>query len=112
MYLLLIDSQNTAIVYAGFTVEGIFKSTDAGNSWSTFNVGLRHLEVYILAMDPQNSAKIYAGTGGGGVYELMSRSSWDIDADGKSDITVWRQHTGVWYSLPSNPPGTYTAQQW
>jgi hypothetical protein len=36
----------------------------------------------------------------------------DTDADGKSDITVWRLNTGVWYTLPSNSPRTYTATQW
>jgi hypothetical protein len=36
----------------------------------------------------------------------------DVDADGKSDITVWRPSSGVWYSLLSNTPGTYIATQW
>jgi hypothetical protein len=37
---------------------------------------------------------------------------WDIDADHKQDISVWRPDTGVWYILPSNAPGTYNAAQW
>jgi hypothetical protein len=37
---------------------------------------------------------------------------WDTDADGKTDITIWRPSTGVWYMLPSNSPGSYIDTPW
>jgi hypothetical protein len=42
----------------------------------------------------------------------IPRPSWDSDADGKNDIAVWRPDSGIWYTLPSNSPGTYTGIQW
>jgi hypothetical protein len=36
----------------------------------------------------------------------------DYDGDGTSDIAVWRQRTGIWYTLPSASPGSYTALEW
>jgi hypothetical protein len=36
----------------------------------------------------------------------------DYDGDGKADIGVWREDPGVWFILPSNSPGSYTATPW
>jgi hypothetical protein len=36
----------------------------------------------------------------------------DIDADGVSDIAVYRPAGGIWFSLPSLAPGTYRATPW
>jgi hypothetical protein len=43
-------------------------------------------------------------------FAVTSRLLWD--ADGKSDIAVWRPDSGIWYILTSGTPGTYTARQW
>lgn len=44
--------------------------------------------IFALAIDPQNTATVFAGSMGNGVFKLISRQSWDTDADGKSDLTV------------------------
>jgi hypothetical protein len=38
--------------------------------------------------------------------------SWDIDADHKQDISVWRPNSGIWYNTLSSAPGSFTATQW
>jgi hypothetical protein len=43
---------------------------------------------------------------------LPTGGKTDFDADGKTDITVWRPGNGMWYVIPSNSPGTYTLRQW
>lgn len=48
------------IVYAG-TVEGVFKSTDAGGRWSHVGHGLPNGTVRTLAVHPRNPAVVYAG---------------------------------------------------
>jgi len=39
-------------------------------------------------------------------------TSWDTDADGKGDVAVWRPDGGVWYTLLSGSPGSFTGAQW
>ena len=65
---LAIDPQTPTTLYAG-TWDGVFKSTDGAATWSEFNAGLTHTDVYALAIDPQTPTTLYAGTWGGGVFK-------------------------------------------
>ena len=57
---LAVDPQNTSVVYAG-TNQGIFKSTDGGNTWSGPNFNSpKGPWITALSIDPQNSKTIYA----------------------------------------------------
>ena len=53
--------------------EGVFKSTDGGESWTAMNVGLgkdpEDTDVSALAIDPQTPATVYAGTYYHGVFK-------------------------------------------
>ena len=60
----------------------------------------------------QSPATVYIGTLGGGVFELIYHQSWDIDADGKSGIAVWRPDSGIWYVVPSKSLTSYTSTKW
>jgi photosystem II stability/assembly factor-like uncharacterized protein len=62
---LAIDPKNTQVIYAGTNGDGIFKSTDGGNSWNKINTGLTDTHIRSLAIDPTNTQIIYAGTGSG-----------------------------------------------
>ena len=64
---LLIDPLNPTTIYAGTIQDGVFKSTDGGDSW--MNIGLVNLAIYNLAIDPLNFTAIYAGTNDG-VFKL------------------------------------------
>jgi hypothetical protein len=43
---------------------------------------------------------------------LHFRVFGDFDADGRSDITVWRPGSGVWYGLNSSVRGSFFDTQW
>ncbi len=36
----------------------------------------------------------------------------DVDGDRNSDVSAWRPSTGIWYTRPSDSPGSYTAKKW
>lgn len=62
---IVINPNDPNIVYAAGVSGGIWKSTDAGNSWNVLDDLLLNLSVSTLALDPTNPDVIYAGTGEG-----------------------------------------------
>ena len=60
-----IHPTNTSILYAGGVAGGVWKSTNAGVSWSNLNDFLSNMAVTTIALDPNNANVIYAGTGEG-----------------------------------------------
>lgn len=69
------DPKTPGVLYVGTIRDGIFKSTDDGNSWSQVNEGLRRGDrcVTALAIDPKTPSTIYAAVGygdiGGNLYK-------------------------------------------
>ncbi|MFN8289284.1 MAG: hypothetical protein U0U70_03385 [Chitinophagaceae bacterium] len=60
---LAIDPANSSRLWAGSASGGIWKSTDAGNTWAPVVTNLPVLGVSSIIVDPSNSNVIYAGTG-------------------------------------------------
>jgi photosystem II stability/assembly factor-like uncharacterized protein len=60
-----VDPSNSNIIYVGSVSGGVWKSTNAGSSWSPTNDFADNLAITSLAIDPTNSNVIYAGTGEG-----------------------------------------------
>lgn len=58
-----IDPNNSNNLWAGSASGGIWKSTNAGNTWTHVETGLPVLGVSTILVDPANSNTIYAGTG-------------------------------------------------
>lgn len=93
---LVIDPQDPATIYAVSGASGIFKSADAGASWSPANSGLPiddggNYGVTSLAMDPQDPGTLYAGVGraGGGVFMTTNAgASWTFVSPGLPDGAV------------------------
>src|SRR5204862_3823027 len=63
---LAIDPASPATLYAGTSGGGVFKSTNAGESWTASNTGLTSHFVAALAIDPPAPTTPYATTTGGG----------------------------------------------
>ena len=76
----IVDPRNSDIIYVatvdyyrlvtnrGFVGDhGIYKSTDGGASWQSFNEALEHTGIFALELDKEKSI-LYAGTRGGGIY--------------------------------------------
>ena len=53
----------------GRTGGGVFKSTDAGGSWTAMNTGLTYHFVGALAINPSTPTTLYAGTADG-VFDI------------------------------------------
>ena len=74
---LVIDPTTPTTLYAGIYIPGIYaslevyKSTNGGGSWSTFNAGLANTAAGRLVIDPKMPSKLYAGTDGGGVFSIV-----------------------------------------
>lgn len=59
------------VVFAGVFNEGVFKSTDWGNSWTPVNNGLEDLVVESIGISPNylTDETIFAATKGGGIFK-------------------------------------------
>jgi len=121
-----VDPLSPSTIYA--ISGGIFKSTDAGTSWSTINSGPPNVEVNALAIDPLNSSTLYAA--GNGVFKstdggtswsssgLMSRT-FALAIDPKDTSTLYAGTTvdlfkstdagANWRSLLSSSPANIHA---
>jgi len=69
--------------YAATNGGGVFKTTDAGVSWTPFNTGLTNLVILSLALDHANNL-LYAGTSGNGIQRTATATAgWsDYNAAG------------------------------
>ncbi|MGI8919430.1 MAG: Calx-beta domain-containing protein [Pyrinomonadaceae bacterium] len=76
-YPLAFDLHNPNTIYAWrYGLDGVFKSTNSGATWSSANTGLENNYVSALAIDPGNSAIIYAGTDAGLFKSTNGGETW------------------------------------
>jgi len=88
---LVIDPNGTTM-YAGGAAGGVWKSTNAGASWTPTTDLIANLAVSSLAMDPTNPSILYAGTGEG---------YFQLDAVRGNGIFKTTNAAGTWTQLPS-----------
>lgn len=60
---LAVDPDNEDIIYAGFSLGGVFKTVDSGNSWTPIFDEQAFSAIGDIAIDPNDSETIYVGTG-------------------------------------------------
>jgi photosystem II stability/assembly factor-like uncharacterized protein len=86
IYDLLIDPVDTSIIYAA-TANGVYKSTNGGNSFSKISGSLGFTKN--LVMDPYDNSTIYAAAYGQGVWGTYDAgSTWESINDGLEELLV------------------------
>jgi len=73
---ILINPQDTNIMYAAGVSGGVWKSTNAGQSWTPISDSIANITISTMVFEPGNPNVIYVGTGEG-VYG----SEFDTQAD-------------------------------
>lgn len=90
---------NPNIMVVGTEDDGVFKSSDRGETWRQVDTGLDHLTVYALAFDPKHDKIMYAGGYGGGVYKTTDGGeSWQNSSVGFDILDI--------HSLAVDPTNT------
>src|SRR5207245_1733597 len=86
---LVLHSSEPAVLDAGTSLGGVFKSTDGGRSWTVMNTGLTNQDVLCLAVDPSDPQTLFVGTNEGGVCKSTSGGqSWTAFNAGLSNTVV------------------------
>lgn len=103
-----VNPSNTSIIYAGTDGGGIWKTTDAGASWSPLLdfVNSSWQAVYHIAIAPSNTSVVYAGLKSGGVIKSTnSGSTWAATGSGPTSIKrirVYPTNSNIVFATGSN----------
>lgn len=78
VYCIEIDKNNSKNIYAG-TANGLFRTDNGGDTWSSINNGLPADVYKYIAIDPQHSEVIYVGFSNNGIYKSTNNGlSWTL----------------------------------
>ncbi len=97
---LCIDPNNQDILYGGWN--GVYKTTNGGNTWTKISVGAINDDLDVLAIAPSNTNFIYASVGNTLYRTSNGGSSWtSVNAGGYvSDIYVSESNAQkIWIAL-------------
>ena len=90
IHALALDPTTPTTLYAGTAYDGVFKSTDGGESWSPASTGLTSTYVQALALDPTTPGTLYAGTAYEGVFKSTDGGgSWSAASTGLTNPYVF-----------------------
>ncbi len=95
---ILIDPFQPDVMYAAGVSGGVWKSTNAGDSWRPIGDALANIAVNSLVMHPTDRNVIYAGTGEGYFREEERGTALPLQGDG---IFVTRDGGETWTQLAS-----------
>ncbi|MBI4390371.1 MAG: hypothetical protein HY575_00660, partial [candidate division NC10 bacterium] len=70
------DPADPAILYAGVFGQGVFKTTDGGETWTAASEGLPDLSVRALLADAARAGRVFAGTDAGIAVSTDGGRSW------------------------------------
>ena len=101
-----VDPVTTKILYTATPIAGVFKSEDAGESWSEINTGLPPGSTALaLAIDPGTPTTVYVGIQGAGVFKSLDGGAhWSAVNTGLTNIAIqpWRS---ILRALRRSTPG-------
>jgi len=101
----VVDPSNTSTYYAGAPAGGIWKSTDAGQTWSPLSDNLPQIGVSGIAIDPNNANIIYITTGDddfGNTYFVGVKKSIDGGQTWNNTGTINANSANEIYIDPTN----------
>lgn len=115
-----VDPGNASILYAGSVSGGVFKSTNAGSSWSPTDDFAANLAISTIVVDPTNSNIVYAGTGegffnidavrGAGVLKSTNGgSSWTLQTSFSGGVGGYPYYINSLYIRPDNAQELFAA---
>jgi len=88
---LAIDPRDSNIAYAtfgGFSANNVWRTTDAGATWTSISVGLPSAPARTLVIHPQASSWIYLGTEVGIFASENAGATWNVPHDGPANVAV------------------------
>jgi len=71
-----VDPSNPSILYAGAQIAGLWKSTNAGQSWSPVNTGYTGDIANFLSVDPTLHSVLYVGSNAGVFQSVNAGVTW------------------------------------
>ncbi len=102
VWALAVDPADADVVYAG-TRNGVFKSTDAGATWTVASKGLGPAGVWVMSFAITSEA-VYAGTYSSGVYKSTDGGgSWFPASAGLPSALVLTPNVGALVADPRSP---------
>jgi photosystem II stability/assembly factor-like uncharacterized protein len=104
VWALAVDPGDTDVVYAG-TVNGVFKSTDAGATWTAASKGLGPAGAWVrsLAVTGGAGGAVYAGTHADGVFKSTDGgASWSPASNGLP-VAYFLPNVGALVADPRSP---------
>jgi photosystem II stability/assembly factor-like uncharacterized protein len=82
-----VDPRSPGTVYAG-TNNGLFKSTNMGDSWSRIGVSLSDQYISSLVIDPTNPMVLYVGGRAGIQKSEDGGQTWQVFNDGLETLNI------------------------
>ncbi|HEY0142654.1 MAG TPA: hypothetical protein VGF48_17275 [Thermoanaerobaculia bacterium] len=95
---LVIDAKNPRLMYAGGVSGGVWRSNNAGETWTPVGDALSNIAVNSLALHPNDPNVLYAGTGEGFFREEQRGTALPLRGAG---IFLTRDGGHSWQRLPS-----------
>jgi len=104
---LAIDPTNPAVVYAGTSSGGFFKSIDGGTTWTSISTGISAMSAKVItgiAIDPVTPTNVYgswqSGVPGGIFRSTNGGASWtSVDVVGFEDVAIDPFNPTVLYAI-------------
>jgi len=85
-----IDAKVVYATYAGFGGKHVWKSVDAGLTWSSIDANLPDIPIHSLAVDPTRRERLFLGTDLGVFVTTDGGATWNVENAGfAAVVTEW-----------------------